>query len=266
MTRHTALLEGPPGTGKTTSIRTAAPHLERGFILTTEPGLEIVLRKTIPGIPPIGKNVHWKYLPPARPSWQDLKDSAVKINSMTIETLQKQSSGINKLAYDQFLKMIDVLGNFQCDCCGEKHGAADSWNEKDGLFMDGLTGISTMSMDLTVGSKPVKTQPDWGVAMDNLERFVGKCVFDTRCSFILLGHVGREKDEVTGGVQVTTATLGVKLAPKLVQMFDEVILAKKSGTGFVWSNNEPNCDLKNRYLPLSDKLPPDFGQLFKEAK
>ena len=263
LTRHTALLEGPAGTGKTTSLRTAFPHVERAFILSTEPGLEIVLRKKLGDLPIPGSNVHWKYLPPARPSWSNLRDAALKINSLDIEALQKQKMGINKTDYDQFLQMIDVLGNFECDCCKKSHGAADEWGENDLLAMDGLTGISTMSMDLTVGAKPVKTQPDWGVAMDNLERFVGKCVFDTRCSFILLAHVAKEKDEVSGAIHVTTSTLGNKLAPKLVQMFDEVLLAKK-GEHFHWSNNEPMVDLKNRYLPLSSELDPDWGQLLKE--
>lgn len=263
MTRHTALLEGPAGTGKTTSLRTAFPYVERAFILSTEPGLEIVLKKKIGNLPIPGSNVHWKYLPPARPSWDDLKDAARKINTLDIESLQKQKMGINKTHYDQFLQMIDHLGNFECDCCKVSHGAADDWGERDLFVIDGLTGISTMSMDLTVGAKPVKTQPDWGVAMDNLERFVGKCVFDTQCNFILLAHVGREKDEVSGGIHTTTHTLGVKLAPKLVQMFDEVLLAKK-GDRFMWSNNEPNCDLKNRYMELSNQINPDWGQLLEE--
>lgn len=262
MTRHTAMLEGPAGTGKTTSLRSAFPHVKRAFVLTTEPGFEIVMKKKVGNLPIPDSHVHYKYHPPARPSWSDLRDAAYKINTLDIESLQKQKMGINKTSYSQFLDMIDILGNFECDCHHEKHGAADEWGEDTLLSIDGLTGCSTMSMDLTVGAKPVKTQPDWGVAMDNLERFIGKCVFDTRCNFILLAHVGREKDEVSGSIYTTTHTLGVKLAPKLVQMFDEVLLAKK--TPFQWSNDEPLCDLKNRYLPLSNKLNPDWGQLFKE--
>lgn len=263
--RHTMLLEGPPGTGKTTSLRTALPFLRGNlFLLSTEPGYDIVMNKKIGNLPVPGGNFHYKYLPPARPKWGDLKSAAQKINSMDIETLQKQKMGIDKAFYDQFLKMIDALANFKCDCHGQSWGPADEWDESNLLCTDGLTGISTMSMDLTVGAKPVKTQPDWGVAMDNLERLVGKCVFDTRCNFVMIGHIGREKDEISGGVHLTTHTLGVKLAPKLVQMFDEVVLAKRSGGEFLWSNDEPNCDLKSRFLPHGSKLPADFGLLLKE--
>lgn len=263
--RSTVLLEGPSGTGKTTALRTIVPHVEKLFVLSTETGFEQVFFKKDPSLGPVPDKakVHWKFLPPARPSWGDMKKAAQLINTLNVDALQKMQAGINKSAFQQFLEMIDVLGGFTCDCCNNNWGPADEWPESNAFALDGLTGISTMSMDLAVGAKPVKTQPDWGVAMDNLERFVSKCVFDTRCTFILLSHVDRERDEVTGGTWITTKTLGVKLAPKLVAMFDEVILAKRNGRDFVWSTAEPNADLKGRVLPLSDKITPDFGQLFK---
>jgi len=264
--RHTAILEGPSGTGKTRSLRTAVPHVDNLLCLTTETGFEHVLFKDDGGIgetPPRSK-VHWHYHPPARISWADLKIAGTLINTNTVEALQSMKGGVNKYQYTQFLEMLDVLGNFTCDCCNKSWGSADDWDESIFLAVDGLSGLSSMSMDLATGAKPVKTQPDWGVAMDNLERFVGKLAFDTHCHVGLISHVDRERDEVTGGTWLTLKTLGVKLAPKLVPMWDEVIMAKRDGTEFLWSTAEPNADLKTRFMPLDGKLPPDWGLLLRK--
>jgi hypothetical protein len=132
--------------------------------------------------------------------------------------------------------------------------------------IDSLSGVNIMAMNLVVGSKPVKHQGDWGVAMDNLERLVQKLCIDTKCHFVLIAHAERETDEVQGGSKIMAATLGRKLAPRLPRFFSDVVLADKQGTKFTWSTAAVGADLKARNLPIADGLPPDFGQIIASWK
>ncbi len=256
MSKHNILLLGPIGTGKTTSLRTIIENTEKElFIVATEPGIHTIL-----GDLPEDR-CHWHYIPQAKTDWDVLQKNARLINSLTMGQLQ-ELKGMNRSEYGQFIEVLDTFADFHCDRCGGEYGMIDDWGEDRVLAVDGLTGLSIMSMDLTVGAKPIKTQPEWGVAMDNLERLIGKLTGDTRCNFVLISHMAREKNEVTGGTIRTVDTLGNKLAPKIPKPFDEVIEALRSGDKFFWSTVGSDVDLKSRVLPLSGELPPDFSQIF----
>jgi hypothetical protein len=123
-----------------------------------------------------------------------------------------------------------------------------------------------MAMNLVVGSKPVKSQADWGVAQDNLERLIQKLCIDTQCHFILIAHAEREVDEVAGGSKIMAATLGKKLAPRLPRFFSDVVLADRQGTKFTWSTAVAGADLKARNLPVADGLAPSFSQIIASWK
>ena len=86
--------------------------------------------------------------------------------------------------------------------------------------------MSQMAMDLTVGSKPIVTQPEWGAAMNTILRLVRKLCYDTKCTFVFNAHLERQDDELTGGTHKTVSTLGNKLAPEIIKPFDEVIYHK----------------------------------------
>jgi hypothetical protein len=76
-------------------------------------------------------------------------------------------------------------------------------------------------------------------------------------------------DEITGVQRVMTSTLGRKLAPKIPRFFSEVIYAQRGAPGglpFKWSTIDANADLKNRVLPVSSVLPPDFGPIIAGHK
>jgi hypothetical protein len=113
-------------------------------------------------------------------------------------------------------------------------------------------------MNLIVGSKPVKSMADWGVAMDNVERFVTKFTTDIKCTAVMCAHLEREADEVTGGIQLMASTLGKKLAPKIPRFFSDVIQCQRDGSKFTWSTATPNVMLKARNLPIAMNLPPSF--------
>jgi hypothetical protein len=123
-----------------------------------------------------------------------------------------------------------------------------------------------MAMNLVTGSKPVKSMADWGVAIDNLERLIVKLCVDTKCHFVLLAHLEREVDEVTGGTSLMASTLGRKLAPKLPRFFSDVVQAKRNVDKFVWSTAASNVDLKARNLPIADNLDPSFKAILTSWK
>jgi hypothetical protein len=113
-------------------------------------------------------------------------------------------------------------------------------------------------MSLVVGNKPVKSQADWGIAQDQIEKLLRQLTDGCRCHVVLLAHVEREVDQVFGGVKVTVSTLGRALAPKIPPMFSDVILSVREGTKFSWSTANAQADLKARNLPIADGLPPSF--------
>lgn len=247
--KHNTILVGPVGTGKTSSLRTVKGPL---FVLATEPGIESILTHTM--------DTHWRFIPPADPDWSIMVQNAKLVNTLTQEQLMKQA-GINRQDYRQFIDVLNCCADLKCDVCGQSFGAVDKLNDVWTFAMDGLSGLSTMSMDLVAGGKPTKTQADWGTAMDNIERLTMKLTGSTKCSFVLISHLDREYDELTGGTKLMVSTLGRKLAPRIPRFFDEVVYCHRIGGDFWWSSTEANVDLKVRRLPFSDKIRPDFGQL-----
>ena len=161
------------------------------------------------------------------------------------------------------MDVITSLSNFKDDRTGKTFGPVDDFNQSRVLWIDSLSGLNIMAMNLIAGSKPVKSPGDWGVAMDNLERLIQKLCTDLKCHVVLVGHMERESDEVTGGTSLMISTLGKKLAPKIPRFFSDVIHAKRNETKFTWSTTTPNADLKARNIAWADQMPPSFGPLIK---
>lgn len=252
------MLLGASGAGKTYSLRTLVKAGITPMCVFTEPGFEVLGDIPCP-------QLHWRYLPPAPANWAALIDSAQKINTLSLESLAKLSD-INKAKHAQYIDLLKTLSNFKCDRCGQEFGAADSWGTDRAVVLDSLSGVNVMAMSLVVGSKPVKSQSDWGIAQDNLERLVMNLCVNTRAHFILLAHSEREVDEVMGGAKIMASTLGRKLAPKLPRFFSDVVLAVKEGAKFSWSTAAVGADLKARNLPIADNLPPDFAPMLENWK
>jgi len=252
------LLVGSTGTGKTHALRTLLDAGLEVFGIFTEPGME-VLSDTNPA------RMHWHYIPPASTPWEQMIDSARKINTMSFESLTKLSD-INKRQHTELLDLLTTLSNFKCDRTGEVFGPVDSFGTDRAVFIDSLSGLNIMAMNLVTGTKPVKSTADWGVAMDNLERLIIKLTVDLACTFVLTAHLEREADEVTGGIQLMASTLGKKLAPRLPRFFSDVIHAKREGDKFSWSTATFNVDLKARNVPISEAIPPSFVPLLEKWK
>lgn len=252
------LLIGGTGTGKTHALRTLLDAGLEVFGIFTEPGME-VLSDTDPA------RLHWHYIPPASTPWEQMLDSARKINTMSLKTIAGMED-INKRQHTEFLDLLSSLSNFKDDRTGEVFGPVDSFDTSRALFIDSLSGLNIMAMNLVTGTKPVKSMADWGMAMDNLERLITKLTVDLSCTVVVTAHLERETDEITGGVTLMASTLGKKLAPRLPRFFSDVIHAKREGDKFLWSTATFNTDLKARNVAISESIQPSFVPLLSTWK
>ena len=257
------LLMGPAGTGKTYAIGTLADAGVEVFYLGLEPGLESLLAYWTDKGKEIPANVHWHQMESPKASFSELMDSATKINTMQLDTLAKMQDP-NRSKHNQFIKLLEVLNDFPDDRTGSRFGCVDTWGPNRALVVDGMAGLARAAMSLVVGGKPVRSQSDWGLAQDQVEKIVRLWTDHCRCHFVLLAHVEREQDAILGGIKLMVSTLGKALAPKLPCMFSDVILTERSGSSFTWNTGSAIADVKTRNLPIAEKLPADFGAIIKK--
>ena len=266
------LLMGPAGTGKTHSIGTAVdagldffgPGQDiEVFYLALEPGLESLKGYWSDRGLPIPRNLHWHTIKAPDIGFADMIDAAKMINTLSLESLAKMQD-TKRSRHNQFISILEALANFPCDRTKQKFGAVNEWKPNRMLVVDGMAGLGKAAMAMVVGSKPVRSQSDWGIAQDQVEKIIRKLSEDCQCHFILLGHVERETDQVLGGVKIMISTLGAKLAPKLPPLFSDIILTVRQGAKWTWDTSNSQADLKTRYLPISSDNPPDFGPVLKK--
>lgn len=248
------LVLGDIGTGKSTAIRSWIDAGVTPFVIFTESGYEMVND--------IGcDKLHWTYIPPAAVSFATLMDNAKKINTLSYKMLCNVDD-INKSRYDQFMKVITACNAFVCDRCKKPFGDVSTWGTNRAFVIDSLSGLSLMSKDLTVGAKPAPDRGEWGVMMDNLERFIHSLCFGTRCHFMLTAHTEKEPDELSGMTYTMASTLGKKLAPKVPRFFSDVIFAKRVAKDKIeWSTWEQAMSLKARHIGWDSSLPIGFKPL-----
>lgn len=259
------LVEGPTGTGKTTSLGTLADTGLETFVLFTESGLESFLGYWTDQGKPVPENVHWHVLSRAPGSFATLAQTAETINLVAQETLHKMQDP-QRAKHNQFTGLLRALTDFEDQRTGQKFGAVDSWGPDRCIAIDSLTGINPIAMSLVVGGKPVRSQSDWGIAMGLIENLIRLLTDGSRCHCVLTAHVEREIDQVFGGVKITVSTLGRALAPRIPPFFSDVILSQRDGTKFSWSTANALADLKARNLPIADGLPQDFRPIIEKWK
>jgi len=250
------LLMGDSGTGKTHAIRTLIDAGVTPFIIATEQNCIQTLKDI-----PAGK-WHYKFIN-AQPenNWGNLQDMLSKVNKLSYENLTKVQDP-NKSSYNQLLDVLTTCNKFVCDCHKEDFGDVSLWDNSRALVIDGLSGLSDMAMGLTVGNKPVRSMPDWGVSQNSLKSIIAQLTTAVRCPFILIAHIDREKDEITGGTSVTVKTLGQKLGPDLPRMFSDVIRAKREGNKFSWDTADSQATVVSRNIPIASNQAPSFVPLF----
>ena len=253
-------LMGPSGTGKTHALGTLVDTGMEVFVLFTESGVQSLQGYYADRGRPIPDNLHYHVVRAPDSSFEDMITAATRINTQSLESLSKLMDP-DRAKHNQFISILKALANFIDDRTGESFGSVATWSAGHVLAIDGLTGLGRASMAMVVGGKPVKSQPDWGIAQDQVEKLLRKLCDDCRCSFVLLAHVERETDAVLGGVKLMASTLGVKLAPKIPAMFSDVILTTRQGDKWSWDTANSMADLKTRNLPIKADLPPNFAAI-----
>lgn len=257
------LLEGAPGSGKTFSIPTFALAGIETFVIMTEPGaaeslIDGARHYSIPM-----DLLHWTSITPTPAGWSALDDMVKNISFKSYQEVSDIKHGIGKEETRKpAMALLEALKNFHDDRTGQSFGDFTKWDDKRALVIDSLSGLSLMAMALTIGFKPAAHQGEWGVAMNFVEQLLLKVTSDRRCFLCITAHIEKETNELTGAQQIMASTLGRKLAPKIPRFFSEVVLTKRTKEhGFVWSTLDAAADLKNRALPISDSLKPDFRQV-----
>lgn len=249
---------GAPGSGKTRALCTILQTPLSLFVLGTETRFAETLLDTCSLLKLDTSRLHIHLVEPLRAPIDALIEHANKVLSLSFEDLSKLKAGIRKADYGQWLSVLHTIANFKCDLCGESFGSVTSWETDRAFAIDSLSGLNMMAMDLTVGSKPVRAQGEWGVAMSTLERLIATLCSDTRCLFTLTAHLERERDEVLGVTTIQAATLGQRLSPIFPRHFSEVVLSVRDGMKFYWSTATPNTALKARALEFSTTIDPSY--------
>ena len=245
---YKTLLLGGTGTGKTYSLGRLAEIGYKVRILFLEPGQETIGKYFADRGKPIPGNIAWHYVRPTAPSWSAMMNMAKKINTLSFKAMSELSDP-DRSQYAEFLDILGACARFVDDRSGEVLGQVDDWGTDTVFAVDSLTGLSIAAKNLVTGAKPVVAPGEWGTAMDNLERFLTNLCMQ-HCHVVLIGHLEREVDEVSGGIQNMASTLGKKLAPKLPRFFSDVVQAKREQANFFWSTDSINTDLKARNLPI----------------
>lgn len=259
------MLMGPGGTGKTHSIGTLVDSGVEVFYLALESGLESLLGYYTDRKLSIPANLHWHTVAAPTASFVEMIDAANKINQFSLDALAKMTDP-NKGKHNQFVSLLNALNNFVDERDSKAYGPVNSWGTGRALVIDGLTGMCRCAMSLVVGGKAVKSQSDWGIAQDTVERLVRMLCDSCKCHFVLIAHVERETDQVLGGVKLMPSALGKALPPKLPPMFSDAILTVREGSTWKWDTASALADVKTRNLPIQANNSPSFGPIIEKWK
>lgn len=252
------LLIGGAGTGKTSSLVTLLASGISVRMLATESSapnrvLEEATKRNIDAA-----RFDWQFVSPTPPSWDSLLEKARIVNNLALKDIADLKGGIAKSQGKQFIAFIEAMNNFKSDRNGQVLGDVCEWDASVAFVIDGLSGFSEMSRNLTVGWKPNPAPGEWGVMQSNILDVVRKLCSDLRCFFVCIGHIEREANELTGMTNITVSTLGAKLAPKLPPLFTNVVLSKRTQATFHWSVADSGVDTKPGDLDFRADLSQDF--------
>lgn len=251
------LLMGESGSGKTDVIATLIEAGLEVFIIVTEPnGLESLIDSIARRKLDINR-LHYRVISPARSGFKRLLELATTVSVAGFDALSKMQP-TNQRSMGRWITVLEALDSFTDDRTGQSFGDVTKLGPTCAVVVDSLSGLNLMAMDLTIGDKVTAHQGEWGVAMGLLDKLILGLTSDLSSLFVLIAHIEREQNEVTGASNVMASALGRKLAPRLPRFFSEVVLAYSDATGYHWSTDQVNTTLKHRALARASKLPATF--------
>lgn len=249
------LLVGLPGAGKTFSIRTLPAAGVRPCVLFTENS-----HATIGDLP----GAAWATVNPAGRTFEQQLQYATVISKVAADGLLKALDA-NRGKHAQFITVLKTLSHFVDERSGEDLGPVDNWGPERVLVVDSLSGMNQIFLDLVSGARPNRTQQEWGVAVDQENRFL-QSLCALRCSVVVMAHLQSERDEVTGATRLFPQGVTKNFGTDLPKLFDEVIYSSANAGRFAWSTAETNIITKTRLLPIASGQEPSFVPIFEAWK
>lgn len=258
------LLYGLPGSGKTDSLASyIAAGLKLRVLFTERGGHESVLKAIRRKNLPIEK-FDWAYVSPATQSIANLLDLADQVKYKSYKDISESKIGLNRGDFHQYLEFLRTMTDFKSARTGESFGPVESWDIDVAFAVDGLSGVNMMARDHTVGGKLTMHEGEWGVAMEQEKKLLHTLIAGTRCHICVIAHMQRIFSDAAQQVEAMPDMLGKKLAPSISRIFNDILIAKRNGIQFSWTNIEPEAPTKFTILPPGDNLTPSFEPMIQE--
>lgn len=265
LTGPKVLLMGAAGTGKTYSLGTladwGAKHGKEMFVLFTDNGAESLAgyyKDKGNEIPP---SLHWHTQLTRPMGLRQLMKAANDVAKYNYEFLTKMQDNERDGANNAFWGILNSCFKPQCDHCGKSFDPVDTWGPEMIFALDGLTELSNAAMKMQIGTKPTASQPDYGVAQNNLMNFLRLCAQGSQYTFVLISHPRKVANEISGAITVQVNTVGQAICGDIPPMFSDVIYAVRQGSEFTWDTAAYGVETKTRSLGYRAKITPDFGQI-----
>jgi hypothetical protein len=260
------VLMGLGGTGKTYALGTLADWCAANkfelAILFTEQGLESFLGYYRDNGKEPPACVYWHQQKTKPISLKSLMDTAKNVGILSYEALAKSVDSNRGGENNAFLKILGSCSDFKDDRTGKSLGGVDSFPLTRIFAMDSLTETANAAMKMQIGSRPMASPGDYGVAQNNLMNFLRLCTQGMSCPFVMTAHVDREVDGVTQSTKIMIKAIGKALATEIPTLFSDVIYTTREASSFYWDTAAYGVDTKTRSLGIKSKINPDFALIF----
>lgn len=261
------LLFGEGGTGKTYSLGTLVDWCQANgkevFVLFTENSTETLLgywkdkKKEIPSC------LHWHQMGTKGVGLAQMLEGAKRVGEMSYELLTKIQDNNRSGQNNAFWNILSACADFPDDRTGKKFGPVDAFKLDRVFVLDSFTELGNAAAKMVIGSKPTMSQPEYGVAQNNVMNFLRLCTQGLSCTFVMTAHPAKEKDEISGSVKTTISTggIGVAIIPQIPTLFSDMIWCVREGDKFYWDTAAYGVTTKTRSLGYRSKIDPNFGQI-----